>query len=110
MDENILYCNIILPNGSIITHVENTREGYYRSSYPLNREIFDFSIGDIVIEDEETNEIVTTLRNAKLGLFQLRGDGKSNLFSFEQIPLTELQYTQTRSDIEYIAMMTETEL
>lgn len=93
-------------NGKQLLNVsKEPLEDVYYSEKPFSQEDYEGSFSQITIYTEDD---VVILRNRKMVVL---GDIRGRFgFKLQEIPLEDLRYAQTRSDVMYIAMMTDVEL
>lgn len=97
---------IILSNDKIIRNLRKEVDQFITDE-SLKKDDFIGGMDTILVVDDEENE--TTLYSQDLVNLYTNNDGET-VFSFYKIPKEELRYAQTRSDIEYIAMMSDVNL
>lgn len=107
-------CKITLANGEQLTGLYMSGNNFV-STVPLNEETFVGNLKEVIIEtmytDEETGESNTyTETHHNMKFTHTVGPTDEYYFILTEIPIEDLRYAQTRSDIEYLAMMTDTEL
>lgn len=96
---------IELENGNILTNLERNVDVFI-SEIPISKDVFEGGLS--VVKIFEDGELLETKTNQELvGLYE--DDGKY-IFGFSTILKEDLRYAQTRSDIEYIAMMADVNL
>lgn len=93
-------------NGKQLLNVsKEPLEDIYYSEKPFSQEDYEGSFSQITVHTEDD---VVILRNRKMVVL---GDIRGRFgFKLPEIPLEDLRYAQTRSDIMYIAMMADVEL
>lgn len=102
MNDNIY--TITLEDG---TQIENLRlnGNNYISQNPISSEIFDGNLGTVTISDGETEEIHTNM-----GLVQITQMNGEYWFVLRDIPESEIAAAKLRSDVDYLAMMSDVEI
>lgn len=102
MDEKIY--TITLKDG---TQIENLRVNgnNFISQEQINPEIFDGNLGEVTINDGENDEV-----HENMGLVQVTQMGDEYWFVLRDIPASEIANEKLRSDLDYLAMMTDVEI
>lgn len=97
---------IILDNDKIIRNIRKEADQYITTEV-LQESDFTGGLNKVLIVDDDGNEMEET----NLGLISLyTNDNGETQFSLYKISKEDLRYAQTRSDIEYIAMMADVDL
>ncbi len=97
--------SITLADGTIIGDLRKNGNNYI-SEAPLTPELFDGNCSTVTFSDGETSEIRSNMELIKL---EQESDG-TYWFILRGIPAERLEKMKMRSDIEYLAMMTDVEL
>lgn len=102
MDEKIY--TITLKDG---TQIENLRMNgnNFISQEQINPEIFDGNLEKVTINDGENDEV-----HENMGLVQVTQMGDEYWFILRDIPASEIANEKLRSDLDYLAMMTNVEI
>lgn len=102
MDEKIY--TITLKDG---TQIENLRMNgnNFISQEQINPEIFDGNLGEVTINDGENDEL-----HENMELVQVTQMGDEYWFVLRDIPASEIANEKLRSDLDYLAMMTDVEI
>ena len=102
MDEKIY--TITLKDG---TQIENLRMNgnNFISQEQINPEIFDGNLEKVTINDGENDEV-----HENMGLVQVSQMGDEYWFILRDIPASEIANEKLRSDLDYLAMMTNVEI
>ena len=102
MDEKIY--TITLKDG---TQIENLRMNgnNFISQEQINPEIFDGNLEKVTINDGENDEV-----HENMGLVQVTQMGDEYWFILRDIPASEIANEKLRSDLDYLAMMTDVEI
>lgn len=102
MDDKIY--TITLKDG---TQIENLRMNgnNFISQEQINHEIFDGNLGEVTINDGENDEV-----HENMGLVQVTQMGDEYWFVLIDIPASEIANEKLRSDLDYLAMMTDVEI
>lgn len=102
MDEKMY--TIVLENGTTIQNLHLNGNNFV-SQNPINPEIFDGNLGVVTISNGETEEI-----HHNMGLVQVTQMEDEYWFILRDIPENEIANAKLRSDIDYLAMMTDIEI
>ncbi len=97
--------SITLADGTVISDLRLNGNNYI-SETPLTPELFDGNCSTVIFSDGETEE---THSNMELIKLEQESDGTYWLI-LRAIPAERLEKMKMRSDIEYLAMMTDVEL
>lgn len=102
MDEKIY--TITLEDG---TQIENLRMNgnNFISQEQIDPEIFDGNLGEVTINDGENDEL-----HENMGLVQVTQMGDEYWFVLRDVPASEIANAKLRSDLDYLAMMTDVEI
>lgn len=102
MDEKIY--TITLDDG---TQIENLRMNgnNFISQEEIDPDIFDGNLGTVTINDGETDEV-----HENMGLVQVTQMGEEYWFVLRDIPISEIERSKLRSDLDYLAMMADVEI
>ena len=95
---------ITLADGTELTDLRLNGNNYI-SDEPVSEDIFDENCTPLTVSDGETEEVH---ENAKL--IQVAQYGSEYWIAFRDLTQAELDNAKMRSDIEYLAMMTDVEL
>lgn len=98
---------IILSDGRVIDNLTKNLDVYV-SKKILDKSMFEGNLRTIKEVLDDGTEVL--LKNQKLGSLVYNVENDSWDFVLIEIPLEDLRYAQTRSDIMYIAMMADVEL
>lgn len=105
--------SIELSNGAIIENLKMNCNNFISHS-PLDKKTFENNMSPVIIssDDSESNLYITLGTHPNMDLVQLTHEEGSDewWFVLRDVSEAELQYAQIRSDIEYLAMMTDVEL
>ena len=102
MDEKIY--SVKLYDGTLLENLRQNGNNFISQS-PISPEIFDDNCAEVTISDGVTEEV-----HSDMELVQVEQIGDEYWFVLRDISVDELEKTKLRSDIEYIAMMTDVEL
>ena len=95
---------ITLSDGTAIENLSLNGTNYI-SQTPVNPEVFSGNCSPMIISDGENNEL-----HMHAELIQIIQHNNEYWIAFRDIPKQELESIKLRSDIDYIAMMTDTDL
>ena len=95
---------ITLADGTELTDLRLNGDNYI-SDEPVSEDIFDENCTPLIVSDGETEEVH---ENAEL--IQVAQYGSEYWITFRDLTQAELDNAKMRSDIEYLAMMTDVEL
>lgn len=89
------------------TRIENLRMNgnNFISQEQIDPEIFDGNLGEVTINDGENDEI-----HENMGLVQVTQMGDEYWFVLRDVPASEIANAKLRSDLDYLAMMTDVEI
>lgn len=102
MNEKIY--TITLEDGTQITNLRMNGNNFV-SQNPINPEIFEGKLGEVIISDGATNE-----RHTNMELVQIMPFEGEYYFVLIDIPESQLKERKLRSDVDYIAMMSDIDI
>lgn len=102
MDEKIY--TIVLSDGTIISDLRMNGNNFI-SQNPIDAEIFDGNLSNVVIDNGEGDEI-----HKNMSLVQITKMGKEYWFILRDVSETEIENARLRSDLDYVLMMTNIEI
>lgn len=98
--DNKIY-TITLEDGTQIENLHLNGNNFV-SHVPIDPEIFDGNLGVVIIDDG-----YTSIRHTNMGLVQVTQMGDEYWFILRDIPESEIANAKLRSDVDYLAMMTD---
>lgn len=98
---------LILNDGTIIDNLEKNIDMYV-SNQIINSSIFEGNL--FLVKEIYDDGVEKELRNMSVIGPIYRPEDDTWVFFLNPVPLEDLRYAQTRSDIMYIAMMSDVEL
>lgn len=106
--------SIELSNGVVLNNLRMNGNNFISDSI-IEKSIFDHNLSPVVISSDDPNNIDSFIEigvHSNMDLVQItyNENTKEWWFILRDVSESELQYAKMRSDIEYLAMMTDVEL
>lgn len=97
---------LILNDGYTLTNL-TTNVDYFVSQTEISEDIFKNNLVEVIVINDDGTEV--THHNMELAQLFQSPDGEW-MFRLQHVSKEDLRYAQTRSDIEYLAMMADVDL